>query len=514
MLPHQASYRVYRPRRFSEVQGQERTIETLRQAVRQGRLTHAYLFSGPRGTGKTSVARILAKAINCEKPDSNGDPCLNCVSCRSVEMGQHLDVIEIDAASNRGIDEIREIKERITHQTAMSAYKVYIIDEVHMLTADAFNALLKTLEEPPNHVIFILATTEAHKLPITVLSRCQRYEFHRLTVPIIKERLRYVAEQEGVAWDESALELLAEAADGALRDALSLFDQVVATQGTINEDAVTRVAGLAGHQAMMDLAEGLTQGIEPLVAVLARLREEGLDEKLILRDFARQLRDLLLFRTAGPGAFPAYRQDALAHVNALFPEDIAVNWWIESADQVAQAEARLKGGFPADLAVELCFLKMQQRLWNRQAPQTVTTAERQVPTAPKERVVLAPPDDAKPANSFEAVLDIVKRERPSTYALFEKASGEVSGDGSLVIHFEFPAHKELVNQPHNREVVDRAIKTVFGPEIRYHFAVGPSQEEPLARENASGTGELAVKVRQWFGPDVKMIGFPQSTEKG
>lgn len=518
-MAHQASYRVYRPRRFSEVLGQARTIDTLREAVRQGRLTHAYLFSGPRGTGKTSVARILAKAVNCENLAPDGNPCLDCPSCLSIESGQHLDVVEIDAASNRGIDEIREIRERITHQTAMSRYKVYIIDEVHMLTSEAFNALLKTLEEPPAHVLFILATTEAHKLPVTVLSRCQRYEFKRLTTALIQERLRFVADKEDVLAEPEALEILAEAADGAMRDALSLFDQVIATERNLTAEGVQRAAGLVGSRATQNLMEALCQGIEPLLTQLEALRSQGVDEKLVLRDVARQFRDLLVFRTAGAEIFPSHRREHLATLNRLFPESVALPTWIEAADHLAEAEARMKGGFPADLATELALFKVQQQFLGAE-PVRIPAADSvpaSPPPSPRARttpaVQAAPPPavartsapsvpSGRPAE-FQSVLDMVKRERPSTHALIDKAEVKQESASELVIYFEYPAHRDLVNQPQHREVIDRAIQTVYGVGARVEFRVGRPDE---VRTESPSTS-LASEIRDWFGQGVPITGL-------
>lgn len=506
-MAHQASYRVYRPRRFSEVLGQSRTVDTLREAVRQQRLSHAYVFAGPRGTGKTSVARILAKAVNCENRGADGDPCLECASCRNIELGQHLDVIEIDAASNRGIDEIRDIKERITHQTAMSRYKVYIIDEAHMLTPEAFNAFLKTLEEPPSHALFILATTEAHKLPITVLSRCQRYEFKRLTIPVIMERLRYVAQKEAVDLDPEALELLAEAADGALRDALSLFDQVVATAGRVSLDGVTRVAGMTGPQHMQSLVNGLAATPQDLLAVVGVLRAEGLDEKLILRDLARAFRDILLYRAAGGDLFAAYRRQAIQALSDRLPEAVPDRWWIEAADQLAQADGRLRGGFPADLALELALLKVQQMLRVQSAetvaaPRPPSGALREPP--PSRSVVPSEPQGQGQPDPFQDVLEAIRRERPTTHALFDKATGVVEPDGVLTVYFEFPAHRQLIDQSQNRDVVDRAIKSVLGSHATYRFVDGPPRAFDSER-----AATLADKVKDWFGPDVTLVGFDQ-----
>jgi DNA polymerase-3 subunit gamma/tau len=511
-VAYQALYRIYRPRSFSEVQGQDRTVATLREAVRQGRLTHAYLFSGPRGTGKTSVARILAKAVNCETRFDNGDPCLECASCQSIERGQHLDVIEIDAASNRGIDEIRDIKERITHQTAISRYKVYIIDEAHMLTAEAFNAFLKTLEEPPPHVLFILATTEAHKLPVTVLSRCQRYEFKRLTVPVIQARLQFVAEQEGVAVEPEALELLAQAADGAMRDALSLFDQIVAVaQDAVTVDDVSRQAGMVGQRQMAELVAALTQGVDDVIRVLTELRMQGLDEKLILRDLARLFRDVMLYRSAGAHLFSEYRREALAPIVARLPQTIDSSGWIDAIDQLAQAEARLRGGFPPDLAVELACLKVQRRLWAEESSAQSEAPAVGAQTRPREsRPAAASASEGSEAQDFQAVLDIIKRDRPTTYALFEKATGTVEADGALTIFFEFPAHRQLMDQPHNRDVVDRAVKAVFGPSAQYRFVDGTAPEVTASHDSNGPRPSLKAAIEEWFGPNVALTGIDQA----
>ncbi|MCY0878079.1 MAG: DNA polymerase III subunit gamma/tau [Firmicutes bacterium] len=507
-MAHQASYRVYRPRAFNEVQGQTVTVNTLREAVRQGRLTHAYLFAGPRGTGKTSVARILAKAVNCESLREDGNPCLQCESCRSVESGQHLDVIEIDAASNRGIDEIRDLKERITHQPAQGRYKVYIIDEVHMLTQDAFNALLKTLEEPPPHVLFVLATTEAHKLPITVLSRCQRYEFKRLTVSEIAERLRYVAEQEHVPYEDEALEILAEASDGALRDALSLFDQAVAVEGRLTAKGASRMSGMLDQRQMEALVAALRGPIDQVVETLAQIRQDGADDKLILRDLARQLRDLLLYRVGGAEFFPAYRRDSLSRMSAALPAALEPLWWINAADRLAEAESRLRGGFPSQLAVELAVLKLQQEIRAAGADRDSPAAEsRSSPQA------VSPPSENAPESSsdpYPAVLEVIKRERPITYGLFEWARGIWREAEGLLIEFDSPVHFAILQEPRHREVLDRAVKAVLGPQGRYQVRLkdegSPPQPDPAPTS-------LAEEVRAWFGDEVLLKGFEEDQAK-
>ena len=227
-MSYVALYRKFRPQTFSEVKGQDHIVTTLQNQLKAGRIGHAYLFCGTRGTGKTTVAKILARAVNCENPREDGSPCNECASCSAILSGTSTNVIEIDAASNNGVDNIREIREEVAYRPTQGRYKVYIIDEAHMLSTGAWNALLKTLEEPPEYVIFMLATTEVNKFPITILSRCQRYNFHRITAGTIARRLQDLLQEEGVEAEEAAVRSIARAGDGSMRDALSLLDQCIA----------------------------------------------------------------------------------------------------------------------------------------------------------------------------------------------------------------------------------------------------------------------------------------------
>ena len=251
---YQALYRKWRPKTFSDVIGQSHITDTLKKQVAEGRTSHAYLFTGTRGTGKTTCAKILAKAVNCEHP-VNGDPCCQCPSCVGIESGSFLDVLELDAASNNGVDQVRALRDEAIYSPANVRKRVYIVDEVHMLSTPAFNALLKILEEPPEHLMFILATTELHKVPATILSRCQRFSFRRITPADIAARLQYVASQEGIDLKEDGAELLSRLADGALRDALSLLDQCAASGGQIDSNSVLEVLGLAGNLQTAQLME-------------------------------------------------------------------------------------------------------------------------------------------------------------------------------------------------------------------------------------------------------------------
>ena len=298
---YQALYRKWRPKTFSDVVGQEHITQTLRKQVAEGRTSHAYLFTGTRGTGKTTCAKILAKAVNCEHP-VDGDPCNQCPACLGIDSGSFLDVLELDAASNNGVDQVRALRDEAVYSPAQVRRRVYIVDEVHMLSTAAFNALLKILEEPPEHLMFILATTELHKVPATILSRCQRFSFKRITPQDIRKRLLYVSSQEGIDLTEDGAELLSRLADGALRDALSLLDQCAAVGGTINSAAVLEVLGLAGNLQTAQLMERvLRRDAAGALTLLGRLYEGGKDMGAVLGELSTLTRDLLLRKTAPEG---------------------------------------------------------------------------------------------------------------------------------------------------------------------------------------------------------------------
>ena len=298
-MSYTALYRKWRPDRFEDVKGQDAIVTTLRNQIRSDRIGHAYLFCGTRGTGKTTVAKILAKAVNCENPQ-NGSPCGECRSCKMIASGGSLNVIEIDAASNNGVDNIREIREEVAYSPADGKYKVYIIDEAHMLSPGAFNALLKTLEEPPAYVIFILATTEVHRIPITILSRCQRYDFKRISVEMIMERLNELMNAEGIEAEEKAVRYIAKTADGAMRDALSLLDQCAAFyfEQKLTYEKVLEVLGAVDTGTFSDLLRQLmTRNVPAAIKTLEDAVMRGRDLKQFAADFTWYLRNLLLVKS-------------------------------------------------------------------------------------------------------------------------------------------------------------------------------------------------------------------------
>ena len=299
-MAYQALYRKFRPQEFEDVKGQEHIVTTLKNQIKADRIGHAYLFCGTRGTGKTTVAKILAKAVNCEHP-VEGSPCGQCPTCKAIASGASMNVIEIDAASNNGVDNIRQIREEVTYRPTEGRFKVYIIDEVHMLSTGAFNALLKTLEEPPSYVIFILATTEAHKIPITILSRCQRYDFHRIGIDTITDRLRELMVEEGIEVEEKALRYVAKAGDGSMRDALSLLDQCIAFHlgETLTYENVLEVLGAVDTEVFSRLLRAVIgQNVLGAITILDELVDEGRELGQLVADFTWYLRNLLLMQTS------------------------------------------------------------------------------------------------------------------------------------------------------------------------------------------------------------------------
>jgi len=355
----QALYRKWRSRTFEEVIGQDHVTRTLRNALATGRVAHAYLFTGPRGTGTTPTARLLAKAVNCVG-DGDTKPCGECSICRAVDEGRLMDMIEIDAASNRGIDEIRDLREKVGFRPGEARVKFYIIDEVHMLTDPAFNALLKTLEEPPPHVIFVLATTEPHKIPATIVSRCQRFDFRRIPLSEISGWLAHIAEQEGLKVEPAALEYIARQGGGSMRDAISLLDQLTAYgSDTITLAQVQVVLGVAASQSVAELADNLIDGdLARGLEVIDRVVGEGTEPRQYTREFVEYLRGLLLLKIGdGAGLLRASVPDEVLARMQQQATRVSPRFLLRATRLFNAAALEMKVGFLPQLPLELAFVE-------------------------------------------------------------------------------------------------------------------------------------------------------------
>ena len=355
---YQALYRKWRPKTFADVVGQEHITETLQRQVAEGRLSHAYLFTGTRGTGKTTCAKILARAVNCEQPE-NGNPCNRCPSCLGIESGRFLDVVELDAASNNGVDSVRALRDEAIYSPAQVKKRVYIVDEVHMLSTPAFNALLKILEEPPEHLMFILATTELHKVPATILSRCQRFAFRRILPKDIVARLNYIAGQEHIDLKEDGAALLARLSDGALRDALSLLDQCAAAGGAIDAPAVLDALGLAGNvqtAQMMELI--LSRDTRGALELLGKLYDGGKDVGAVLGELSTLSRELLIRATTGEGGESLLSGAYDANTLADLSRKGTPARFIQLCTLLQETAAQLQFSVNRRTDAELCILKL------------------------------------------------------------------------------------------------------------------------------------------------------------
>jgi DNA polymerase III subunit gamma/tau len=359
-MAYQALYRVFRPQSFQDVVGQEHITQTLQNALLQEKFSHAYLFSGPRGTGKTSAAKILAKAVNCERAPV-AEPCNECQSCIGITDGSISDVLEIDAASNNGVDEIRDIRDKVKYAPSAVKYKVYIVDEVHMLSIGAFNALLKTLEEPPRHVIFLLATTEPHKIPLTIISRCQRFDFRRITAQSIVGRMRTIIEDQQVLVSDEALQVVARAADGGMRDALSLLDQVISfSEGEVSLEDVLTITGSVSHRFLTSIVAAINQqDIHSALKSLDQMMENGKDPIRFLEDLIFYYRDMLLFQTA-PQLEEVMQRQAIDEEFESIARDINRDSIYEIIEILNKSQQEMKWTNHPRIFLEMALVKLCQ----------------------------------------------------------------------------------------------------------------------------------------------------------
>ncbi|MCS6844725.1 MAG: DNA polymerase III subunit gamma/tau [Caldilineales bacterium] len=524
----QALYRKWRSQTFDEVVGQEHVTRTLRNALREGRIAHAYLFSGPRGTGKTSTARLLAKAVNCLHEDAKARPDNRCEVCQAINAGAFLDLIEIDAASNRGIDEIRDLRDKVHFAPSRGRYKVYVVDEVHMLTTEAFNALLKTLEEPPPHVIFVLATTEPHRIPETVLSRCQRFDFRRIPTPEIVRHLERILEGEGRAAEPAALEMIARSAEGCMRDAISLLDQLLsygsevvtaaqvqAVRGTI---AATAISGFVDALAGGDAAQGLR--------LISQLADEGVDLRQLALQLVEHLRSVLVVCVG--------KAQASHILSDLSPEQFQVvqaqaerfeaGNLTRAVRVLNQAAVDMRDAAQPQLTLELAWLEAVQAAAQgqpaalREAAPTATAppswpqpvaAAPAAPTSPSRKAP-APERPALPRPAAPVPEDQVVSVLRAHWTALLQAVEQVSGGSvrgalrsvrSVVAHgddlyfsFENEFSRALVDRPANRLALQELVAELLARPVRLHCQVGSASEVVgSSRPSAPGVASASRK---------------------
>jgi len=487
-------YRKWRPQTLSEVLGQEPVTQTLRHAVEGGKIAHAYLFCGPRGTGKTSTARILAKAANCPN-QAGGEPCNACDMCRSITEGRALDVIEIDAASNRGIDEIRSLREKANYAPSLARYKVYIIDEVHMLTEAACNALLKTLEEPPPHVIFVLATTEAHKVIATIVSRCQRFNFHRLQQTEIMDKLKLICEKEGIHIEPGSLELIARAATGSLRDAENILQQMIAYYGNqIELDQIQAELGISWDSRVRQLARCVvSRDVAAGLRVINSLNSDGIDLRQFNLGMVEYLRGLLLTKSRCEEALNVTSED-LAEMGSL-ATNATLDYLLKAVKSFSSIDFRSDdySALPLELALLGCALSPptgQEQLTTTR-PSEVADDTEITESLEEAEVPVALDSTEVPSEGISQDIDHLRsRWREFIKSLRgEGSSGNLDAflrsacdpvaleDDTLVLGFYYSFHKEKIEDAKYRHLVEKKLKEVFGRPYKIRCILVDSKRE-------------------------------------
>ena len=523
-MAYKALYRKYRPATFSEVYGQDHIVETLKGELAEGKISHAYLFTGTRGTGKTSCAKILAKAVNCTAA-VEGDPCLFCEACKAIAEEEATDIVELDAASNNGVDDVRLLREQIAFSPSRLKYRVYIIDEVHMLSLQAFNALLKTLEEPPEHAIFILATTEVHKLPATILSRCQRFDFRRIEPEKICQRIDYIAKEEGFKITPAAASLIAAAADGGMRDALSILDLCLSASKDITEETVAEVCGMSGNEYLNKLSDYIIAGdASEALSLIDELYTNSVDMMRLAVDLAAHFRDIMVVKTVQRGTKPVvcsaaqleiYAEKAgrfdikdimragellaacissmqTANRRSLLEMTIIKLCRPELCDDIASLEKRVRAlelGTPKKVVAATAEEPKPQPPKVHQAPKAepkpeVSEPEDEEIPLPEENEAPAPMEQTAeqedtPIAEWGEILKILSKTSPLMHGVLNGSKAYIKGQ-FLLIDAPNTAFKDLVNGENSfhRDAIRRAAEQVLGKT----FKLGPYKPKTEAEE--------------------------------
>lgn len=501
---YQVLYRKYRPKVFADVYGQEHVTSTLKNEIKENRIAHAYLFTGSRGTGKTTCAKILAKAVNCEN-SVDGEPCNECEVCKGLDSGTIYDVVEIDAASNNGVDNIRDLREEANYTPSRGKYRVYIIDEVHMLSTGAFNALLKTLEEPPAHVIFILATTEVHKLPATILSRCQRFDFKRIQPETMSVRLKQVAKLEGMELDDDAAILIARIADGALRDGLSILDQCAGRSKKIDSALVSEVAGLAGREALYKLTDCIcTQNSSSAMTVISKLYQNSYDMERLCVEMINHLRNFLIVKTVKDSRGLIICTDDEYNSIILSAENFTLENVIFALDLFQDALTKIKTGANARVELEMAFVKLCE-------PKLDVNIDSLVDRISKlERAVNRGVNVSQQPAVVESAKPVVAENKQEVKA--EKAVEEIKNDTLPPITSSKPSVEPKALQGKNETAVNKPQQTVNADDsnTQYEFEHWGDFMDVIHKQNIALFGVLAGS-RGYIRGEYFLIDSPNPT---
>lgn len=501
---YQVLYRKYRPKVFADVYGQEHVTSTLKNEIKENRIAHAYLFTGSRGTGKTTCAKILAKAVNCEN-SVDGEPCNECEVCKGLDSGTIYDVVEIDAASNNGVDNIRDLREEANYTPSRGKYRVYIIDEVHMLSTGAFNALLKTLEEPPAHVIFILATTEVHKLPATILSRCQRFDFKRIQPETMSVRLKQVAKLEGMELDDDAAILIARIADGALRDGLSILDQCAGRSKKIDSALVSEVAGLAGREALYKLTDCIcTQNSSSAMTVISELYQNSYDMERLCVEMINHLRNFLIVKTVKDSRGLIICTDDEYNSIILSAENFTLENVIFALDLFQDALTKIKTGANARVELEMAFVKLCE-------PKLDVNIDSLVDRISKlERAVNRGVNVSQQPAVVESAKPVVAENKQEVKA--EKAVEEIKNDTLPPITSSKPSIEPKALQGKNETAVNKPQQTVNTDDsnTQYEFEHWGDFMDVIHKQNIALFGVLAGS-RGYIRGEYFLIDSPNPT---
>lgn len=501
---YQVLYRKYRPKVFADVYGQEHVTSTLKNEIKENRIAHAYLFTGSRGTGKTTCAKILAKAVNCEN-SVDGEPCNECEVCKGLDSGTIYDVVEIDAASNNGVDNIRDLREEANYTPSRGKYRVYIIDEVHMLSTGAFNALLKTLEEPPAHVIFILATTEVHKLPATILSRCQRFDFKRIQPETMSVRLKQVAQLEGMELDDDAAILIARIADGALRDGLSILDQCAGRSKKIDSALVSEVAGLAGREALYKLTDCIcTQNSSSAMTVISELYQNSYDMERLCVEMINHLRNFLIVKTVKDSRGLIICTDDEYNSIILSAENFTLENVIFALDLFQDALTKIKTGANARVELEMAFVKLCE-------PKLDVNIDSLVDRISKlERAVNRGVNVSQQPAVVESTKSVVAENKQEVKA--EKAVEEIKNDTLPPITSSKPSIEPKALQDKNETAVNKPQQTVNTDDsnTQYEFEHWGDFMDVIHKQNIALFGVLAGS-RGYIRGEYFLIDSPNPT---